>query len=194
MSRSEYNMDHILLYKYHCISLAITGSSSAGPLAPTSHTGTAHYLSEVRITRLPSRFMLPVMAKFAPTLCCLQLGAPFPVHQNGVCKLPHLEFRLPAHRNHGNSIELFRPCPRPHMGLGPKPAAGSPRCCRAGTSPVVSALAGQAVLAEPLGLRHLVATLLIIPGVALTQLPPGRSPLFCRHRRAVASKRPTAAP
>ena len=60
--------------------------------------------------------------------------------------------------------------------------------------PVVSALAGYAVLAEPLGLRHLLAAILIIPGVALTQLPSGRSPIFCRHRRAVASKGPTAAP
>jgi len=60
--------------------------------------------------------------------------------------------------------------------------------------PVVSALAGYAVLSEPLGPRHLVAALLIIPGVALTQLGSGQGALPGRHRGPIPDKRPTAAP
>ena len=58
--------------------------------------------------------------------------------------------------------------------------------------PVVSALAGFTLLEEPLGGRHLLAALLVIPGVALTQMAPQeRSP--SRERRAPAPEnRPTA--
>lgn len=59
--------------------------------------------------------------------------------------------------------------------------------------PVVSALAGFTVLGEPLGPRHLLAALLILPGVALTQTGSGRVPLPRRLRRPGPGNRPSAA-